>query len=364
MYETNLHDSQCRQKKNKKDNKNALGALRKEIETLNAKITKAAAEDKAQNNRQLQTRQMVKQAEEAALLLSGEIAALGEIPEEESKRSQEADLAWKDAKHAHAAAQSEIEQIRASTDRERQAVEHEALSAARARERLTARNAKLKDHQEKLDSATAQDLDEKERKDSLQAAKDFERSQIEKQNAEQVSYFYRACQESRYFVQQACQQIRVLESAYNEQLLSTKMAPPVERPLTPEGDLPGTNPQKLAAAASSFRSSAFGSPDNPNVALRSHSGSLRRSDTRPRSTSGLSGHSVYADFEDQDPAPPMPTRAFEKIRERGRQHSGGSGSGSSAGSQRDPASPLVGSGAQVSPIGKRSPVQRSPVWNN
>ena len=239
-----------------------------------------------------------------------------------------------------------------NTHREKSSVQSEALSIQQKRERLLGRRGKLNDQHEKLQSTTSQGLDEKERKNSEQAAKDLERLQHEQKCHEQLTTYQRAIQESLYLKQQTWQQAQTLGGAFQEQHIVEESK--VERPITPEGDLPGTVPQHSTTPA--FRFPAFGSPDQPS-SLRSLSGSFRYNDHRPRSTSMLSGNSVYADFDDEDPAPPMPARAVEMIRERGRKQSGGSGSGSS-GSQRDPASPLVGSVAQVSPVGKRSP-----VWN-
>ena len=237
--------------------------------------------------------------------------------------------------------------------REQSTVQNEASVTQQKRDRLMGRKAKLNDQHDKLESATTQGLDEKERKDSEQSARDLERLHFEQGGHEQISNYQRAVQDSLALKQQIFQQAQIAENAYYEQKLVDNSSN--ERPVTPEGDIPGTVPHHANAPA--FRFPTFGSPDQTGN-LRSISGSLRHNDSRPRSTSMRSGNSVYADFEDEDPAPPMPTRAVEMIRERGRKRSGGSGSGSS-GSQRDPASPLIGSVAQMSPVGKRSP-----VWNN
>lgn len=355
-FEASLAESQSRQKRNKKDNKAALANLKKDIDVLNSKITKLGGEDKAQLNRQLQWNLHTKQADEAFAAMSDEVESLGAPPAEDVKLSEETKDSWEEAKNTQSAAREELAHVKEAANNEKATVQAEVSASQQKRERLLARNNKLRDQYERLDSVTASNIDAKERQDSLEAAKELERAQIDRRNAEQMAAFYQAYQESRYFVQQAWSQIQVLEAAFQEHQVLGSMPPPEARPLTPEGDLPGTNPKKSQAAA--FRGPMFGSPDAPILGLRSHSGSLRHGDTRPRSTSGVSANSFYAEFEDQDPAPPMPSRAVEKIRERGRQHSGGSGSGSS-GSQRDPASPLVGSGVQASPVGKRSP-----VWNS
>ncbi|KAL2037407.1 hypothetical protein N7G274_009892 [Stereocaulon virgatum] len=351
-FENNLSESQARQKRSKKESKIASAALKKDIDVLNSKISKLAGEDKAHTNRHLQWNQHTKQADEAVNFITGEIESLGCVPEDDLKASREKKAAWEEARNTQTLARDTLFRTKESAHREKSAVQTETITAQQKRERLQGRKTKLNEQHERLESVTSQGLDEKQRKNSEQAAKDLERLAMEQRCRESMTNCQQVLQESQYQAQQAWHQCRMVEAAfYEQQAMPTSLG---ERPITPEGDLPGTVLHQTPAPG--FRFPAFGSPDHLN-GLRSHSGSLRHNDHRPRSTSLLSGNSVYADFEDDDPAPPMPTRAVEVIRERGRKQSGGSGSGSS-GSQRDPASPLVGNTAQMSPVGKRSP-----VWN-
>jgi len=352
-FEASFNESQTRQKRSKKDNKATSSALKKDIDVFNSKISKLGVEDKAHLNRHLQWNQHTRQADDAVLHISGEIESLGCLPEDDLKLSRERKAEWDEAKEGQSASRQDLLQSKDFGNRERSAAQNEAVATQQKRERLTGRKSKLNDQHDKLESITSLGLDEKERKDSEQSARDLDRLHIEHKLHEQAANYQRAAQESVYLQQQVWQQAKVIENTHYEQKMKDEYR--IERPITPEGDLPGTVP--FPATAPAFRFPAFGSPDQPS-GLRSHSGSLRNSDHRPRSTSMRSGNSVYADYDDEDPAPPMPTRAVEAIRERGRKQSGGSGSGSS-GSQRDPASPLVGSVAQMSPVGKRSP-----VWNN
>ncbi|KAL9075927.1 MAG: hypothetical protein Q9161_001321 [Pseudevernia consocians] len=350
-FESSLSEAQARQKRSKKDNKAASASLKKDIEVFSAKISKLGGEDKAHLNRHLQWNQHTRQADEAVASLSGEIESMGCLPEDEIRLSKERKAGWDEARTHQTATRDGLFRCKESAHQEKSSVHAEATSTQQKKERLLVRKSKLNDQHDRLHSATSHGLDEKQRKNSGQAAKDLERIQIETRSFNQLTQYQQTLQDSRYVTQQTWHQAQIVESAfYEQQMMST---PDEERSSTPEGDLPGTVPHHTAAPA--FRFPVFGSPDPPN-GTRSHSGSFRHSDNRPRSTSMLSGNSAYADFEDQDPAPPMPTRAVEVIRERGRKQSGGSGSGSS-GSQRDPASPVVGSAALMSP-GKRSP-----VWN-
>lgn len=353
-FESNLSEAQARQKRSKKDNKAASASLKKDIEVFSAKISKLGGEDKAHLNRHLQWNQHTRQAEESVTSLSGEIESMGCLPEDDIKLSKKRKAGWDEARTHQTATRDDLFRCKESAHQEKSSIHAEATSTQQKKERLLARKSKLNDQHDRLVSATSQGLDERQRKNSEQAAKDVERNQIEERSFDQLAHCQRSIQDSRHVTQQAWHQAQIVESAFHEQQVMS--SPDEGRPITPEGDLPGTVHHYTPAPA--FRFPAFGSPDPAN-GIRSHSGSFRHSDNRPRSTSMLSGTSVYADFEDQDPAPPMPARAVEVIRERGRKQSGGSGSGSgSSGSQRDPASPVVGNAALMSP-GKRSP-----VWNH
>ena len=351
-FESNLSESQARQKRSKKDNKAASASLKKDIEIFSAKISKLGGEDKAHQNRHLQWNQHTRQADEAVLSLSREIDSMGCLPEDEIRLSKEQKAAWDDARTLETATRDALFRCKESAYREKSSIHAEAASTLQKRERLLARKSKLNDQRDRLESATSQGLDERQRKNSEQVARDDERAQIEKKHAEQKANCERIVQENRHITSHTWHQVSIVESAFLEQ--QTMNGPKNERPITPEGDLPGTVPYHSGAPASRFP--AFGCPD-PSSGIRSQSGSFRHSDSRPRSTSILSGNSASADVEDQDPAPLMPARAIEVIRERDRRRSGGSGSGSSN-SQRDPASPVIGGAAMMSP-GKRSP-----VWNH
>ena len=348
--EASLTEAQARQKKSKKENKAASTALKKDIDVLNAKIAKLSGEDKAHQNRHLQWNQNTKQADEAVNSVTVEIESLGPVPEEDLKQSQESKAAWDKARERQSSVREKLFRTKEAAHQERSAVRTEVMTVQQKRERLLGRKTKLNEQHERLLSTTNQGLDAKQRKDSAQAAKDLERLHLERNLKENMATYQQILVESRFVTQQMWQQAQLVESAFHEQQVMGNTQE--ERPITPEGELPGTVPHQTPAPG--FRFPTFGSPDQSN-GLRSHSSSLRHSDHRPRSASLLSGGSVYADIEDEDPAPPMPARAVEVIRERGRKQSAGSGS---SGSQRDPASPLVGNPVPISPVGKRSP-----VWN-
>lgn len=349
-FENNVAESQARQKRSKKESKSVSAALKKDIDGFSAKIIKLGNDEKGHQTRHLQWNQHTRQAEEAIAASTSEIESLGCIPEDELHMAKEKKAEWDRIRRDQTIARESLFQGKEAALRERSSVQGEATSLQQKRERLLARRTKQNDQYERLETATTQELNDKERRTSERVAKDTEHAQYNCWANEEMARCYNASQEARHIAQNNWSQIQVIASAFDEQR-SRSGGNPMVRPLTPEGDLPGENPNSSATPA--FRFPAFGTPDSSN-GLRSHSNSIRHNGARPRSTSMRSGNSHYTDFEDQDPAPPIPTRAVEMIRGGGRKRSGGSGGGSSgSNSQRDPTSPI---GGKDSPVGKRSPI--------
>lgn len=291
-------------------------------------------------------------------MLSSEIDSLGVVPENDSKEWKKKKAMWEECRDRQLSAREEVSRCKEFAQREKSAVEAEATMTQQKRERLQIREAKLNDQRDRLQSATVQGLDEKERREAEQVAKATDRQHMDERSREEIAALCRSIQETQYHSQQSWQQAQLIENAFQPHPLMG--AASQARAITPEGDLPGTNPHVSAPTASGFRFPAFPTSDH-STSLHGTLPSLRY-ETRPRSVSMLSGNSVYTDFSDQDPAPPMPSnRTMYAI--RGRQTSGSSGnSGSASGSvssQRDQNSPAMGIAPKKSPVGKTS----SPIWN-
>ena len=342
-----MNDQLAKQKRQKKEHKTATANVKKEIDLLHGKLNKIAGEDRSHLNRHLQWTQHTKQAEEALTAINEEIERLDSVPEEETAASRQKRSEWEEAKQHQSLLHDQLLKLQDDSRREQAAVQGDIHTARQKKERLQARHSKLKDLLEKIETPKVLGGNDKVNDSARSAQRETQRHQLEQDLENQIANFEQAWQESRYKVEQYAAQIQQLEASYNEQRLA-------ERPLTPEGDLPGEN--RLNAATAAFRGPAFGTPESGG--LRSHSGSLRHNEARIRSSSLQSGHSSnYVDFDDQDPAPPMPFQAAEVIR-NARKRSGGSNAGSSgSNSQRDPASPV--GGMRDSPLGKKHL-----VWNS
>lgn len=350
-YETSLSESQARLKRNKKDHKQAISGLKRDLEKLNASITKANEFERSQTNRQLQLSQHSKQADEALNSLAAEIETVSNIPNEQMEEWKAKKTAWEEQQRQLDTAKEDCQRCKAAALQEKQAVEAEASSTQQKRERLQGRKSKLSEQYERLKSANSHDLDLKGRKEAEQTARLAGRRQMEERTHEQINAVSRTIQESQFHTQQLLQQSEMLANAFHVQQ-NMGLVTDNEHGFV-EGDLPAVGSRGSPTSGLGFRFPAFASPENGGMA--NGMGSIRQGQgTRPRSSSLLADSTPYADFLDQDPAPPMPTHQAMRL-VRGRQQSGSS----SNSSQRDPNSPVSALGNRRSPVVKKG----SPVWN-
>lgn len=351
-YEISLSESQARLKRNKKEHKTAASALKKDIEKLNAQITKWNEAEKNMSSRHLQLSQSIKQAEELITSLSSKTEIVSQIPGPEMENWKAKKEAWEECQKELDTAREDYHLCKTAAHQEKQAIEAETSSTQQKRERLQVRKARLSEQYDRLQSASDQDLDEKERKEAEQSARLASQRQVEEKASEQVAAVSRTIQETHHNTQQLLQQAEVLANAYQMQQ-NMGLANDHDVGLV-ESNIPTAVGQGSSSSGLGFRFPAFASAENGSI--HNGIGSFRQ-DTRTRSSSLLAGSTPYSDFLDQDPAPPMPSNQAMRLI-RGRQQSGSSGSGSN-GSQRDPASPVSAIGNRKSPIVKKG----SPVWN-
>ncbi|KAL8736614.1 MAG: hypothetical protein Q9181_002312 [Wetmoreana brouardii] len=351
-YETSLGEAQARQKRNKKEHKVATTLLKREIEKLTASIAKQTETEKSQSSRQLQLSQHCKQADEALVSINEEIEALGNVPDEEMEQWKAKKETWDEHRKKLDNVKEDHLRCKTAAHQETQAIEAEASSTQQKRERLQARRNKLSEQHSRLESANSHDLDDKGRKEAEHTDRLARRRQAEERSNEQMATMSRTIQETQYHTQQLLQQAEMLTHAFHMQ---QNMGLTAESDaVVGEGDVLAPNAAGSSSSGFGSRFLGFNSPDS--ISVPNGIGSFRH-DTRSRSSSLLAGSTPYADFLDQDPAPPMPSSQAMRML-RGRQQSGSSGSGSN-GSHRDPGSPVSALGSRQSPIVKKG----SPVWN-
>lgn len=329
-------EHQTRLKRLKKDNKAACASLKKENDILRGKITKITAEDKGHHTRHKQWNQQSRQADEAVAAMSNELDSIGCIPEEDQEQWSSRKFEWEAEANQLSNAQREIATCKESAQQEKSALQGEATSTQQKRERLATRVTKLQEQLQRLQSANAQGLDEKERRQAELAVKAEDHRQSEERSQAQIASLQRSIEVVQHSTQQLMQQTQLYSNAFHQhQLINATM----DDSAIPESGFPNT--AFHTSTGSGFNYPALGHPEQATV--RSKSASLRH-DIRPRSTSLLSNeNSGPNEFDDQDPAPPMPsTQTIGKM--SGRKQSGSAG----------------GHGLfRLSPTNKSG----SPVWN-
>lgn len=355
--EASLNESQQRQKRSKKDNKAAVAAMKKEIEILHSKISKVNVEDKAHQNRHLQWNQHTRQADEQTTALCTQIETLGSMPETDLNQWKEKKTLFDEARKRQLSTREDLTRYKEAVKREKSGVEAEASQAHQKLERLQSRHAKLNDQHKRLQSAAHSSPEKRERRETHRSPKSPEAE--EKPNGE-ITIYIQAIEETRFSTAKIWQQIQLHENLYQQ---NQQTATSLSDRVTPEGDLTGTSTHAPTSNMSGFRFPTF-APSDPSTPLLHSNLSPLRQETRHRSVSLLSGNSVYTDFSDQDPAPPMPpSSTLARRAMRGRQPSSSSGSGTgSVSSQREQMSPVGGISLprpMESPVEKR----KSPVWN-
>ncbi|MCJ1322612.1 hypothetical protein MMC15_007961 [Xylographa vitiligo] len=290
-YETTLDEASSQQRRIRKEGRATVVGLKKDLDVLNDRIGRIGTNDRGLQNRQLQQNQHMRQADDAITLISDEIENYADVPEEELHEWQEHKTTWEARRDQQSTVQEDLSRYKDDNHRDSSSIQSEALTITQKRERLQHRTAKISDQHMRMYPVTAHGTTEKERQLSEQSAKFSGRHHLEASYQEQLNNLMRTFQDIQYHARISWQQAQALETSLEQQQALASHS----RPITPEGDLPGALPQ--SATSTGFRFPAFGTPDSFPSTTNGHN------NARGRSTSMLSGNSVYTDF-DEDPAPP------------------------------------------------------------
>lgn len=358
--EAKLTDIKARANRARRSHKAALSKLEKEVESLNSRL-KSSSDDTKQRQKLLQAERTMKQNEDATQTISAALDDLSTIPEEEADNYSSNKEAYEKQCALLASANESLSSAKSSADSELAAFNEELKAIHRQRERLLARQTRLNEQHERITQANLQGLNEKERKAGETLAKERDHARIEAEYANQVSILQRELGSLTLRIQQVKQESQAMESQLIYQQQQSNMIG--NGPLTPEGNLPGTNPiarptqspfghgfpsnHVLTTLPGSLSSeSAHASPFLPYskpLPFQSDHSSPFGTHSRARSASnrsGGAGSNYSADFEDADPIPPMPgvAKFGPDVKRKG---SGGSSHGQRAGDKGTP-SPGIG----------------------
>jgi ubiquitination network signaling protein AcrB len=346
--EAKLSDTKARVSRTRRSHKAALSKVEKEVESFSSRL-KSSSDDTKQRQKLLQAERTMKQNEDATQSVSAALDDLSSIPEEEVDGYSSRKDAFERKRALLAAANESLSSATSTADSELANLTEELKATNRQRERLLARQTRLIEQQERITQANLQGLNEKERKAEETLAKEQDHARIEAEYTNQFAIFHRELASLCMRLQQAKQESQVLENQMINQQHNSIIG---SGPLTPEGNLPGTNsisrppqpafghgfptnhtmttlagpgfpePAHISPFLPYSKPLAFQPDPHPNF------NSNRARSASNRSGGALSNYS--ADFEDADPIPPMPgVKKF--IAEPRRTGSGGSPAGAGAG---------------------------------
>ncbi|KAF2470395.1 uncharacterized protein BDR25DRAFT_287297 [Lindgomyces ingoldianus] len=343
-----LQDLRGRLKRNRKDHKAAITAIKKEVDTLSNRVANAGGNDERQRQRVLQFNQNIRQAEDAAADFAIKAEELGEIPEDEADDAASKKREWQKEREHKKTVFAEFENAKMEADRQVSSIESDIAAVMQKRERLQQRQTRLNEQHERLITANKEGFSAKQRKQQERLALIQERTNIENQYRSNINSYERRTAEYHLSTQQIVQTIQHYEALLLQQ---SQQQPSV--PTTPEGPLPGTT-TSMSPHANAFTSFTFPSL---SAQVNGTPGSLRGG--RGRSSSMLSNISGFTDSFDElaSPSGPVLSNPFHAaLLLNGRKGSNGSGTGSSGSSsqgssQRDPMSPVPA----VKPVISRSP---------
>ena len=312
----------------------------KELSGLTDKLSRLANSDKSSTARQLQLNQTIRQGEEAISSLAREIESMAEVPEDLSDEWEEQKSTWERTRNEHSRVQEELERTKEEIRQIETASDADAMGVRQKKERLQSRMAKLQDQHKRL--ITTEMAPETRRAQSDQSSKVVENDQYEQRYRELINNLRESYHDLTKRFQSNAIQIKHLEQAA-ERAVKAQNAQRAQsqhenRPITPEGDLPGTNPHRQPQGppsryipygpldlVPSVSAAGFGiAPAVPNGIARDFSG-------RRRSHSAISGGSIYADAEDDDEEDLIPPE-YKRINGIGSMREGSDGRSSSGGS--------------------------------
>lgn len=236
--EVKLNEKRARLKKTKNDHKLAASKIRKELDNYNHRLHSGTDENR-QKQRSLQLERNIRQTEEATAVLEVQLDNLENIPEEELEEWSTQKASFERELELLNSAKEDLAAARSAAARNASSLESELNSTIQRRERLQSRRTRVHDQFERIVSANAQGLNERERRAAEQFAREQDQAKLESNFNEQFSSISQSIQEYQLRTNQLWQQASAMEQAIQQQQQQMLMD---SEPLTPEGNLPGTNP--------------------------------------------------------------------------------------------------------------------------
>ena len=339
-FEDNIIEVTNQQRRVRKDSKTNAATLRKEIDMLKERESKYANADDKLQSRHLQHTQHIRQADDSMTAITEELEFYETVPEDETRKWSEQRASWEAIRKEQTQAREDLYRTKEQNTRVHTSAQADYLSAGQKRERLQHRVTRLTNqHNNMLSSSPSAPL-EQLRSNSDQSTKHNGRYQIEYNYQESINQLNRNYQDATYRLRSVTEHCNALkhaaEQASFQALVQNRQHISGSRPITPEGELPGTYPVPSSVGSTSLsRYAPYGSPEPHQMSIANGYGNgnatvhLRDSNNRARSASVLSGNSLYEDFDDEEFLPVIAGRFGGMVKE-GSDGSGESGSGNAS----------------------------------
>lgn len=236
--EAKLNEKRNRLKKTKNDHKTVISKIRKELDNFNTRLHSGTDENR-QKQRSLQLERNIRQTEEATAVLEVQLDTMENVPEEEMEewRAHKADFEREVERFN--ATKEEVAAARTAAAQKVATLESELNQVVQKRERLQGRRTRVNEQYERIISANAQGLNERERRAAEQFAREQDQSKMESNFHEQFASISQSVQDFQLRTSQLWQQASAIEQSIQQQQQQMLLE---SGPLTPEGNLPGTNP--------------------------------------------------------------------------------------------------------------------------
>ncbi|KAJ5391455.1 hypothetical protein N7509_006945 [Penicillium cosmopolitanum] len=236
--EAKLNEKRSRLKKTKNDHKLLISKIRRELDNFNNRLQSGTDENR-QKQRSLQLERNIRQTEEATSALEVQLDNMENVPEEELEEWSTHKTEFERQLDRFNATKEELTEARLAAAQQVSSMEQELNLVIQKRERLQGRRTRVNEQYERIISANAQGLNERERRAAEQFAREQDHAKLELNFQEQFSSISQSVQDFQLRTSQLWQQASAIEQTIQQQQQQMLLD---SGPLTPEGNLPGTNP--------------------------------------------------------------------------------------------------------------------------
>ena len=236
--ESKLNEKRSRLKKTKNDHRLLISKIRRELDNFTHRLQSGTDENR-QKQRSLQLERNIQQTEEATAVLKVQLDNMEKVPEEEIEQWSAHKADFDRELERFNAAKEDLAEARLVAAQQVAALEQELNMVVQKRERLQGRRTRVNEQYERIISANAQGLNERERRAAEQFAREQDHAKLEANFHDQFASISQSVQEFQLRTSELWQQASAIEQSIQQQQQQMLLE---SGPLTPEGNLPGTNP--------------------------------------------------------------------------------------------------------------------------